>query len=164
MSRRTFILLALVPALLYAAFHFLSPSRQLVTSQNQFLSAVAAKDAAVVEKLLDPAYSDQWGFQPKDWPAILQDLRTLAPVLDIKAREPHFDAENGVVETMLTITGQGPVAERMQQQTATLKNTRFIWKRSSWLPWSWRLLSIQNPDLEAPSGYTPGRFADGPGF
>ncbi|MDB6133325.1 MAG: hypothetical protein JWM59_1568 [Verrucomicrobiales bacterium] len=164
MSRRTFILLALLPALIYVAFHFLSPSRQLAASQNRLLSAIASKNAETVGKLLDPNYSDQWGFQSKDWPGILQDLRTLAPVLEITAREPHIDADNGVVETLLTVKGQGPAAESMQTQAATLKNTRFIWKRASWTPWSWRLTGIQNPDIEIPSGYTPGRIADTAGF
>lgn len=164
MSRRTYFLLALLPALLYMGFYFLSPAKQLIAAQNRLLAAISSKNAESVHKLLDSHYSDQWGFQPSDWPGLLQDLRTLAPVLEITVRDPLADAENGVVDTLLVVKAQGPAAERLQSEAALLKNTRFIWKRASWLPWSWRLTGIQNPDLEIPSGYRPGNLSALPGF
>lgn len=164
MSRRTYFLLALLPALIYAGFFLLSPSRQLTSAQNRFLAAVSSKNAADVDKLLDPNYSDQWGFRPADWPGLLQDLRTLAPVLEITTHEPHADPANGVVETQLIVKAQGPAAERLQSEAGLLKNTRFLWKRAPWRPWSWKLIGIQNPDLEIPSGYRPGNVASMPGF
>ena len=164
MTRRKYFLLALVPSLLYAAFHFLSPTRQLLSSQERFLAAVSSKNAEAVSGMLDPDYSDQWGFQPADWPGLLQDLRVVSPVLDIKTDEPVGDAGTGVVETALRVLSEGPAASRLGIPAIKTKPTRFIWRRSSWMPWSWRLLSIQNPEIEIPPDYQPGRLSRTAGF
>lgn len=160
MTRRHYFLIALIPFLLLATVHYLSPSRQLKASQNQLLEAISNKDEAKLMKLVDPDYTDQWSFTAADWPAILKDLRMLSPVLEIVAVNPVPDVDNGVVDTALQAkSAGGPVADSIAAQGVALKEpTRFVWKRRSWTPWSWRLVSIQNPAVEIPSSYRPGKY------
>lgn len=162
MTRRHFFLLALVPLLLFTAWHYLSPTRQLRSSQNKLLTAIAEKDAATCAKLIHPDYTDAWSFTYGSWPAILMDLRAYTPILEISAVDPIIDASNGVVDTALLIqSGPGPAAEFIAARAVEFKSTtRFIWKRQSWTPWSWRLMSIQNPEVEIPSSYTPDRVPE----
>jgi hypothetical protein len=42
--------------------------------------------------------------------------------------------------------------------------TRFLWKREAWRPWSWQLVSVQNPALDIPSDYRPGNLSAMPAF
>lgn len=160
MNRSRILLLIFVPVLLALAWHYLHPGRQLRAAQTRFLEAVSAKDSDAVGKLVSENYSDSWGFTASDWPALLKDLRSLVPVLQIEMLSPSYDSSNGLVEAELsTRSSLGPAAEVIQMEVDRLKTpTRFLWKRSSWHPWSWRLVSIQNPEIEVPSGYRPGSY------
>ena len=161
MTRRHFILIALIPLLLLTAWHFLSPTRQLKVAQNRLLEAISSKDAAAIAKLLHPDYTDPWGFSATDWPGILKDLRLLSPILDLKMIDPVLDAAHGVVDTSLQAkSAGGPAAELIADRAVELQEpTRFLWKRQPWQPWSWRLVSVQNPALEIPPGYQPGKLS-----
>lgn len=166
MTRRHFFLIALIPLLVLAAWHYLSPTRQLKAAQLRFLEAVSQKDAEACGKLIHDDYTDQWGFAPADWPNILKDLRLLSPILELQAHNPVVDGANGVVDTsLLAKSAGGPAADYIAGKSVELKETtRFTWKREAWMPWSWRLVNIQNPALEIPSDYRPGKFAEMPAF
>ena len=32
----------------------------------------------------------------------------------------------------------------------------FSWEKESWVPWSWKLVRMDHPELEIPESYTPG--------
>lgn len=166
MTRIHYFLIALVPVVLLAAWHFLSPARQLKAAQQRLVEAISAKNAEGLAKLLHPDYSDQWGFTMADWPNILKDLRTLSPILEINLVNPVIDAPNGVVDTSLQIKSSGgPASELIEGRAVGLKETtRFIWKRENWQPWSWRLVNVQNPDLRIPPDYRPGHLPALPEF
>ena len=160
MTRRHYFLIALVPALIFVLWHFLSPTRQLKAAQQRLVSAISLKDEAACSKLIHPDYTDQWSFSTSDWPLILKDLRALSPILEVKLLEPVYDASTGVVETGLQLKSTGgPASGLIDGNGARLRqNTRFLWKREPWRPWSWRLISVQNPDFEIPAGYRPGNI------
>ncbi len=164
MTRHRYFLIALIPVLLLLAWHYLSPARQLKSAQEHFIKAIAEKDADACAKLIHADYTDQWTFTPADWPGILKDLRVLSPILEIHLLNPVYDAANGVVDTGLQAkSGGGPAADMIAARAVELKEpTRFIWKRQPWQPWSWRLVSIQNPLLEIPSDYRPGKLSGMP--
>ena len=166
MTRRHFFLLALIPLLLFTSWHFLNPGAQLKTAQSRLLRALSQKDAAACSKLVHPDYTDQWNFTAKDWPGILQDLRTLSPILEITMVNPAIDSGNGVVDTSLRVQSNGsPAAGMIAERVTELQEmTRFIWKREAWRPWSWRLVSVQNPVLDIPSDYRPGNLTAVPSF
>ena len=166
MTRRHYFLLALLPVFLLTGWHFLSPPRQLAAAQRRLVEAISAKNTATIAQLVHPDYTDQWGFSADDWSGLLKDLRTLSPILEINLENPVIDAGNGVVDTSLQIKSTGgPASGIIAARAVELKETtRFIWKRDGWQPWSWRLVSIQNPALEIPSDYRPGTLSAAPGF
>jgi hypothetical protein len=166
MTRRHFFLIALIPFLIFGIWHYLSPTRQLKSCQRRLLEAISQKDAAACARLIHPDYTDQWNFTAADWPEILLDLRKLSPILEINLLNPTFHSANGVVETSLQIKSTGgPASEIIAARAVELKETsRFLWKRELWRPWSWRLVSVQNPALDLPAGYRPGRIGGDPPF
>ena len=166
MTRRHFFLLALIPLLLFTSWHFLNPGAQLKSAQSRLLRALSQKDAAACSKLVHPDYTDQWNFTAKDWPGILQDLRTLSPILEITMVNPAIDSGSGLVDTSLRVQSNGsPAAGMIAERVTELQEmTRFIWKREAWRPWSWRLVSVQNPVLDIPSDYRPGNLTAMPSF
>ena len=166
MIRLRYFLIALIPVILLAAWHFLSPTRQLKAAQQRLVEAISSKDARAIAKLIHPGYTDQWSFAAGDWPGLLKDLRALSPILEINLLNPVIDAPNGVVDTSLQVKSTGgPASEIIAARAIELKEiTRFIWKRDGWQPWSWRLVNIQNPALEIPSDYRPGNLSAMPAF
>jgi hypothetical protein len=160
MTRRHFFLIALLPLLIFGLWHYLSPTRQLKSCQRRLLEAISQKDAAACARLIHPDYTDPWNFTAADWPDILLDLRKLSPILEINLLNPTFDGANGVVDTSLQVKSMGgPASEIIAARAVELKETsRFLWKREPWRPWSWRLVSVQNPALDIPAGYRPGRI------
>ena len=166
MTRRHYFLLALIPFFLLAAWHYLSPARQLKAAQQRLVEAISSKDAAACAKLIHPDYTDQWSFSAADWPGLLKDLRVLSPILEINLLNPVIDAPHGVVDTSLQVKSTGgPASGIIEARAVELKETtRFIWKRGGWQPWNWKLVSIQNPALEIPSDYRPGNLSAMPAF
>ena len=166
MTRIHYFLLALIPVVLLAAWHYLSPARQLKAAQQHFVEAISSKDANAIARLIHPDYTDQWGFSAADWPGLLKDLRTLSPILEVNLVNPVIDAPNGVVDTSLQVKSTGsPASELIEGRGVELKETtRFTWKRDNWQPWSWRLVNVQNPALQIPSDYRPGQLTALPAF
>ena len=166
MTRRHFFLLALIPLLMLTAWHFLNPGAQLKSAQARLLRAISQKDAAACGKLIHPDYTDQWNFTAGDWPGILKDLRTLSPILEVTMVNPVLDSGNGVVDTSLRVQSNGGHASGMISEKALelQEMTRFLWKREAWRPWSWQLVSVQNPALDIPSDYRPGNLTAMPAF
>jgi len=162
MTRRHIFLIILLPLLFYTAWHYLSPTRQLKSCQRRLLEAISQKDAAACARLIHPDYTDRWNFTAADWPALLLDLRKLSPILEINLHDPAFDGTTGVVDTSLQVKSMGgPASEILEARAVELKETsRFLWKREPWRPWSWRLISLENPALDIPSSYRPGNFGN----
>ena len=44
-----------------------------------------------------------------------------------------------------------------ETRTHLLDPFTFHWKKSGFLPWSWKLIRIEHSKLEVPSGYVPGK-------
>jgi len=56
-----------------------------------------------------------------------------------------------------------PVGEVMLSTARQIRSPfTLTWKKEGWWPWTWRIVSISNSDLELPAGYTPGMFSDKP--
>lgn len=166
MIRFRYFFIALIPVVLLAAWHFLSPARQLKAAQQRLVEAISSKDAPAISKLIHPDYTDQWSFTASDWPGLLKDLRTLSPILEINLLNPVIDAPNSVVDTSLQVkSAGGPASGIIAARAVELKETtRFLWKRDGWQPWSWRLVSMQNPALDIPPDYRPGHLSAMPAF
>jgi hypothetical protein len=71
-----------------------------------------------------------------------------------------------VVDTSLRVQSNGGHASGMIAEKAMelQEMTRFLWKREAWRPWSWQLVSVQNPALDIPSDYRPGNLTAMPAF
>lgn len=154
---RQVLIAAIAMAAIVAAWNLLSPGRRLHAAQRALLEAVSAKDEEACLKLVSEQYRDSRGWTYSDWPGLLSDLRAVAPSLTFSG---EFDeVSSGLLEGHLKVTGIGPAAAEIQRELRRLRApTAFQWKRESWTPWSWRLQSIENPDLDVSGRYRPGRL------
>ncbi len=131
------------------------PERQLLLHQSSFRYAIEHRDWARVQSLIDPTYSDRWGYtrdtgiaEARQWLGQFFVLTiTPTPVSD------QLTPGGGQVTEQWTLGGTGSEAapeiiDRLNHVTTPFT---FQWKHNSWKPWDWTLLHIDNPTLNLTS-------------
>ncbi|MDG2124666.1 MAG: hypothetical protein P8J87_13260 [Verrucomicrobiales bacterium] len=154
--------LILAAAALFAYFWFaVWPAEiQVANRQADLIDAIARRDTRDLHSLLAPAYSDRWGFGADAAAQAFRDVTRQFDQLTISYTPvtSSVDASTAVVTGHLRIAGSGPAfAATIVKQAARLGEPfTFEWRKTSWTPWSWRVFSIDQPELEVPAGYVPG--------
>ena len=127
--------------------------------QKAFLIAIEEGDNSAWNSLLSESYLDQWEFSKSNAMVALQDVRSQLIGLHIK-----WESESTMIDE-----GRGSLQGKMQFEATGFFATDFItsrvnsldapwvfqWRKESWLPWSWKLVRIENEDLNL-GGYSPG--------
>lgn len=150
---RKLLLAAAVVFLGLLILHWL-PARQVRLHQRHFLTAVENRDWKRVREFLAADYRDRWNPDRSallaQLPAAFQDF--LACGIPADEGTLGRDGTALVLSTRLRVVGSGgPIAQYLMQQSETLSQPfAFTWKREGWMPWSWRLASVDQPELEAP--------------
>lgn len=148
--RRILIAAPLVLGLLLA-LHW-RPGRQVRLHQEHFLRAVEDRNWAKVGDFVAPDYRDHWQQDRK------QLLENLPPVFGdflacgILERDVTLAWKDGagMIASRLEVVGSGgPIAQAVIDRTAGLKQPfALIWRRQSWKPWTWKLVSAGQPELD----------------
>jgi hypothetical protein len=128
------------------------PERQLLLHQAHFRGAVERRDWARIRTMLDPDYADRWGHTRDTG---IEDARQALGqffVLTVTA-EPVSDeltAEGGTVTERWKIDGTGTELAPLVEQRVNAVETpfEFQWKHTSWKPWDWTLIRVDNAGLE----------------
>lgn len=127
-------------------------SRQVRSHQRQLLRAVEKRDWESVSALLDPQYHDRWGHDPA---TAIEDARQifsqfLSCHIEASEEEVLVEEEKGEVRQRLTLSGAGsPIADFAKGRVNTLTEPfAFRWVRRSWKPWDWRLLEVEQAQLD----------------
>lgn len=138
-------------------FWLWQPERQVRLHQRHLLDAAAAHDWKKIDRFLAADFRDRYGH---DKPWVLRESREI--LRQFFALTVH-DSDTGVafdpanaqktrlarVSTRLRLEGTGtPVAQyAMQAVNSAQAPFEFSWKRQSWKPWDWRLVSAGHPLL-----------------
>ena len=130
------------------------PDLQIGLHQKNFLAALENRHWSRVKSEMAENYSDRFGYR-RD--TVISDLReVLRPffALTIRRQGAHLviNANSATMTTNLTITGTGPGAtEWLTSEVNSLVDPWvFTWKKASFWPWDWRLVSVDNPGLNLP--------------
>jgi len=127
------------------------PERQLLLHQAHFRAAVERRDWGRIEAMLDPAYSDRWGYtretgiqEARQW---LGQFFSLTVTAQDEADE--LTPDGGTVTERWQLDGTGTEAAPMVLQYANAAHAPFVfqWKHGSWKPWDWTLVRVDNPEL-----------------
>ena len=127
------------------------PETQLRLHQAHLRQAVEKRDWAKVEKLVDPAYSDRWGYsratgiqEARQWLGQFFSLTiTVNPVAT------RLAPDGGTVIEYWKLEGQGLEGATLAKDATDRVQTPFTfqWKHGSWKPWDWTLVHVDNPGL-----------------
>jgi hypothetical protein len=133
------------------------PDAHLERNWQGFLDAFETRRWSAVNSYLSPDYHDSWGHTRsqlgREATYALTDFRTL----EVRAVQPIIErtGRHARVSAVIRIAGEGgPRANRAREAVnEVFVPTDFEWVRSPWRPWDWRLLSVNNNQVDLPAAY-----------
>lgn len=138
--------------LLITAVKVYSPSYQLRKSFDRLIHLTEQRNWAKFQNLLSTDYKDSWGYNRVDATSMASEIfRQFFAVTIHRSDETYsIDGKNGTVTARLKLEGNGtPMAQEAVRYVNALKSEfRFDWRRESWAPWSWKLVSITQPETQ----------------
>ena len=138
--------------LLVWAFWELSPGRQLEKAFTRLITAAENRDWKTVRAIVADDYRDQWGFDREESVRLASEVlgQFLALKIDCEALRSSRQGDAALVETRLRLRGRGnAVGEALMQRANDLQDDfRFAWRRESWKPWSWKLVSLSQNEID----------------
>ena len=153
-SRRVLLTIGglLLALALWLALPFLSASRGVERAWDDFLSALEDNDMTELGRLLGDDYADGFGLDRAECLKLAASIRGQFVVCTVRREQSELvlDPSNksAVTRGFIRLGGQGsPAAQAaIQASTSSQTPTAFRWRRNSWKPWDWRLVSIDNAD------------------
>lgn len=137
---------------LAVALPWLSPKRGVERSAKALVGALADNDKDALAALLAADYADGFGMDRAQALVAAGEFRKHFVVCTITCEDPQLtlagDSRAAITRALVRLGGQGsPVAQAaIQASVNTATPTSFRWRRESWKPWDWKLVSIDNPD------------------
>lgn len=131
----------------------LSPGRQLEKAFFRLITAAENRDWKTVRTLMADGYRDQWGFDREESVRLASEVlgQFLALQIDCEDLRSSRQGDTALVETRLRLRGRGnAVGEALMQRANTLQDDfRFAWRRESWKPGTWKLVSISQNEIDS---------------
>jgi hypothetical protein len=153
-SRR--VLLVALGALLLLALllglPWLSPERGVRRAWDKVVSAIEQNDRAELAVYLGEDYKDGFGLDRGGALQLVGTIRGQFALCVIRREQPELvmdvDKHAALTRALIRLDGHGsPIATAaIQSSKASQTPTEFRWRRVSWKPWDWRLVSVDNPD------------------
>jgi len=140
-----------VAALLWAGFE-LTPGRRLARCQDHLLQAAGDRNWNRVRSLMADDYRDAWGQDREQ--AVAQASEALRNFLVLEILSEDTTAErrdrDAVISARLRLRGKGnAIGEQIIAGANSLESHfQFAWRRKSWKPWDWKLVSVSQPQFD----------------
>lgn len=155
MVERTWLVRGVVAAvavvMVWAAWEY-SPGRQLEKAFLRLITAAENRDWKTVRAGMAETYRDQWGFDRDESVRLASEVLGQFLTLQITCENLRVSREGdaALVETRLRLRGRGnAVGEALMQRANALQDDfRFAWRRESWKPWSWKLVSLSQNEID----------------
>lgn len=153
MLPKRFLFPGLMALLLCAWAGFeLMPARQLDRAFDCLIRAVEKRDWKKVREIMADDYQDGWGQDREQAVASASQVLGQFLVLGVTIDRRSVEREGGraTISARLRLEGRGsPLAEIVLQGTNALQDDfQFAWRRKSWKPWDWKLVSVNQPEIE----------------
>ncbi|MEM9283925.1 MAG: hypothetical protein AAGA96_19055 [Verrucomicrobiota bacterium] len=138
------------------------PAKVVSDKQADFIDGIERRSAARMRRLVAESYGDRWGFDRDDIVMSIVDLGSQFMTLVVTPENQTLSIDESVATVTLSVTlggrsvgpGGGEVTRRINQLDDPFV---FTWEKESFLPTSWRLVRIEQPELpDELFGYEPG--------
>ncbi len=162
-ARIIVILIAAVAVglLIFVGLQF-RPATAVAKKQASLIQGIENRSASRIQRLLSGNYSDRWEFTDEEIVEAVVDVGSQFMALVVTSEDQTMEINDGIaiVTAKLVVSGKpvGPAGQEATKRVNQLKSPfTFTWEKQSFLPSSWRLVKIDNPDLpEHLYGYEPG--------
>lgn len=137
---------------------------QVEKRKERFRTALQDQDVDQALAMVADTYQDQWGFTKDDLRLILKDVTSQFVIVNLTFAEEKPSRQNGDLLYSVRIQLGGrpltPAGTVMADFSAQHRQPFLLtWRKEGWWPWTWRLVRVENPELELPTGYQPGMFS-----
>lgn len=142
----------LVLVFVSAAFWHLQPERRLRRTWDKLVAVVEARHARSLGTLLAEDYADRWGYRKG---TLVQDARLAFYHFDsiaIRAEQEdiRIEGDRATITAILRVEvrGSGRAQEARVATNALFSPFTFEWRRADSFPWSWKLVSFDQPEFD----------------
>ena len=152
---------AAVGLLIFVGLQF-RPETAVAKKQASLIQGIEKRSASRIQRLLSENYTDRWEFTDEEIVEAVIDVGSQFMALVVTAEDQTMEINDGVavITAKLIVSGKpvGPAGQEATKRLNRLKSPfTFTWEKESFLPTSWRLVKIDNPDLPTELyGYEPG--------
>lgn len=153
-SRRVLLVIAgaLLLVALIVGIPWLSPARGVERSWKNVVEAIEQNDQEALGAYLSDNYKDGFGLDRAEALKLTATVRGQFLVCTIRRDQPVIvmgtDNKAATTRALIRLAGQGTqlATAAIQASQASQTPTEFRWRRGSWKPWDWRLVSVENAD------------------
>lgn len=137
------------------------PENQVRKHQMALLQAGERGSEGKLGDLISENYSDPWGFNKEQIMLTFKDARRQFIVLQVIPSDVQIqlDGDTATVSSKVEFRGTGPYAEVLMREINGINSPWiFIWKKEGSMPWEWKLIRLENPEMPKLQGYQPGNM------
>lgn len=160
---RPLILLSILGGLVivFLVIRHWSAERVVERQQAALVAALERRSPKHLDRLLARDYEDQWEFEREDVKLAAQDIGSQFIILNLVPEAPTYAIADGIAEVTMRFDASGngsPLAHQIIREANRLESPfLFRWEKQSGWPGDWKLVRIENPDLDGQlRGYRPG--------
>jgi hypothetical protein len=126
--------------------------KQVRLHSEHFIPQIEKRNWSATANYIAADYHDDWGHDQKTIVNRLHIVLRLFRSLMINAANPQVtaDSSSGWWSAKLQIEGSGTefAPEIVGRVNDSSEPFVLHWRRESWCPWDWKLVSVSNPSLE----------------
>lgn len=136
------------------------PSAQVQKKTGQLLTAAGDRNWKSVGRFMSDEYRDAWGLDKEAALRLAGEAgRHFFALVITPAGEPVVvpDGDRMIWRGRLVFGGRGnAVGEAMLSRASEFREDFvFAWRRESWKPWDWKLVSVSQPELNIDPQWMP---------
>ncbi|RBP36373.1 hypothetical protein DES53_11784 [Roseimicrobium gellanilyticum] len=149
---RILIPVLLVLTLLWFLWPYLqSEKRQVENMHRKLISLAAARNWTGASELMTSDYEDEWGHNREDALGLASELFQGFLYLNIEWETTEVTVNQGIAKVRgyakMNGSGGGFSSEIISKVNSLEKPWVFTWRKESWKPNSWKLVSAKNEEL-----------------
>jgi hypothetical protein len=158
-SKANWIVVGAVLLMAYLLVFRWNTNSQLELHQTALIAGIEDNRWGPCEKRISANYEDRWGWKRDDLRLVFQDIRSQFLVLGLHLEDAKWDVAGKKATLTARIRVEGTpfgigssIQSMINRESAPMV---FKWEKESWQPWSWKLVSMNHPEIEV-DGYEPG--------
>lgn len=130
----------------------MQPRHQAAKAFDTLIASAEARNWKSFRSVISNQYRDQWGMGADQLVEGASEALRQFFTLDIQMTQPQLTVVGNSAEVRCRprLTGTGtPLAQMLVDRSAALQqDTVLTFRRESWKPWDWKLVSVAQPEVD----------------